>query len=107
MNPEAVSASTRPRPTTWSSTPRRANGEEVRLHPFDEILDAALLLCRPGIAELRVKPDLGGKAPEGGIPPRLPLGVAAERHRLHVVEDPGPGTPPQPSTISSIARRSV
>jgi hypothetical protein len=65
-------------------------GQEVRLHPLHEILDAALLLRRAGVAEFRVKPDLGGEAPEGGIPARLALGVAAEGHRFHVVEDPRP-----------------
>jgi hypothetical protein len=68
-------------------------GQEVRLCPLHQILDATFLLRGAGIAELWVKAHLRGEAPEGGIPPRLPRGVAAERHRLHVVEDPGPRHP--------------
>jgi hypothetical protein len=65
-------------------------GQEVRLYPLHQILDAALLLRGAGVTKLGMKADLGGEVPESRRPPRLARGVAPECDGLHVVEGPGP-----------------
>lgn len=70
-----------------------APGEEVALHPLHEVLDTTLLLRGPGVTALRVEAHLGGEAPEGRVPPRGPLGLAAQGDGLQVVVHPGPGDP--------------
>src|SRR5206468_10688426 len=48
-----------------------------------------------GIAELGMETEFGGEAGKRRVPPRLAVRPPPERHRLHVVEHPGPRDPAQ------------
>src|SRR5438128_1215532 len=70
-------------------------GDEVRLHEFDQVLDAPFLLGRVRITELGVEAELGGETGKRRVPSRLAVHRPAERHRLHVVVDARPRDAPE------------